>query len=171
MIRTWVFTVYEYNTLGLLIKQINPKGETISNEYDLQNRPVKRTEVEGVTEWIYDPIHAIGEVYQVKVKGILVQQNAFDSAGRPSQTNYIRNGSTKTFSYTYNTANGKLDTLKMPNNVTVKYGYTSNGYLSKITGIKIKAADVVLWAAGNYDHNNEAYRFSTRKWGYDNENV
>lgn len=152
---------YQYNCLGLLTKQTNPKGESVIYTYDLLNRQSKRTEPEGTTQWVYDPANGKGQVYQVKTNNVMVQKYTYNSIGKLSQVTYTRNAKNKLFSYSYNNANGMLEQINMPNNVSVNYVYTTKGYLNNVIGIGLKPVNVTLWSANNYDQNNQLTSFIT----------
>ncbi|NNV55035.1 FG-GAP-like repeat-containing protein [Limnovirga soli] len=152
---------YQYNCLGLLTKQTNPKGESVIYTYDLLNRQSKRTEPEGTTQWVYDPANGKGQVYQIKTNNVIVQKYSYNSFGKLSQVTYTRNAKNKLFSYSYNNANGMLEQINMPNNVSINYVYTTKGYLNNVIGIGLKPVNVTLWSANNYDQNNQLTSFIT----------
>lgn len=142
---------YEYNSLGLMTKQTNAAGQITTFTYDLLNRLKTRSEPEGTSSWIYDPKYGAGQLSAIKFNNQNVETFTYNTVGKLSKHTYFRNGVSKAILYTYNSTSGLLEYVTYPNNVKLKYEYSNNTFLSKITGTKIKATSITLWTARNYD--------------------
>lgn len=59
---------YRHNALGELVWQRDAKGQAVTMEYDLLGRMLRRTEAEGVTNWIYDtaPGKGVGKIAAIE---------------------------------------------------------------------------------------------------------
>jgi RHS repeat-associated protein len=148
--------LYNYNTLGLLTSQTDPKGQTTTNNYDILNRLTSRSEKEGVTEWKYDALNSVGQVYQILFGGIITDSYLYDSKGRIIEVNSVRNGSDKVFKYGYEANTGLLQTITYPNNFTAKHVYT-NGFLMKVVD---NTTNAEFWRADIYDAEGRTTQFN-----------
>ena len=149
-------TNYEYNTLGNITAQIDPKGQRTTFEYDILNRLVGRTELEGVTQWKYDPINAVGATHQILFNGNVSDTYTYDTKGNLSQFTPVRNGVDKPFKYTYESTTGLLQTITYPNDYKVRNVYL-NGYLSQVVD---ETTNVSLWKANDYSEDGKLSIFT-----------
>lgn len=122
---------YEYNRFGEIIKQIYPNGDSIEISYDTIGRMVLRQEKEGPTSWFYDNAsNGIGLLDSINSYNYQASYT-FDNLSRPiSETSVIEDES-YTYSFNYDTL-GRLYKMLYPADLTIRYQYNENNYLTKI---------------------------------------
>ncbi len=141
------FTAYQYDTLGRLLKEIDPLDNETGYTYDLKGNPVTRTDANGATiTYSYDGNGRLlkksypdgtEETFSYDVKGnILTAANrnisytfSYDPAGR-MLSSADSNG--RTVSYVYDTA-GRKTKLTYPDGFSANYAYDATGRLSRLT--------------------------------------
>ncbi|TQV84274.1 hypothetical protein FKG94_06350 [Exilibacterium tricleocarpae] len=135
---------YTYNAFGELIRQADAKGQTMTMEYDLLGRMVKRTEPEGVSTWTYgdsrSPQGSIGKLLQEKARGI-TKDYAYDNLGRSiATTTRIADVGSFTARTGYD-AYGRVERVQYPGaeRFSITNIYNSNGFLSAVAGDRSQA--------------------------------
>jgi RHS repeat-associated protein len=153
-----------YDALGELTSYIDAKGQSFSFLYDALSRPTQRAEPDPitpftfVTNWTWGNSAAssnIGKLQSVSATsspGTYSESYTYDSKTRPSTTSIVIPGDTTyTYTQTYNSTTGLLDTLQYPISTAsyqmkLQYGYI-NGILQNITDISPGGPGTVYWAA------------------------
>jgi RHS repeat-associated protein len=147
---TWNYT---YDALGELVQQTDAKGQATTMAYDLLGRMTQRAEPDLVSTWTYDTTGALhgdtcrkGKVCTATTDNGYSRSQAYDSYGRPTTTTTTIDTSYVT-TRTYD-ANGRVLTEKYPTGLTLKYVYTSLGYLKEVRN---SANSALYWRADAKD--------------------
>jgi len=141
---TWNYT---YNLLGDLLTQTDAKGNTKTTTYDLVRRVTSTAEPDLNTTFTYDSCtKGVGQLCNTTANNGYVRTQSFDSFGRPSSTATTID-TAYTASKTYD-ANGRLATQTYPNGVSVKYVYTTLGYLQQV---RDNVSNTLYWQANSKD--------------------
>ncbi|MYM90165.1 hypothetical protein GTP91_23705 [Rugamonas sp. FT82W] len=136
-----------YNVLGELKQQTDAKGQVSTFSYDLLGRMTSRAEPDLVSNWTYDSCTmGKGRLCKVTADNGYVYILAYDRLGRSA-------GATTTVDTSYSTSNtydvnGHLATQVYPTGLTIKYAYTTLGYLKEVRN---SATDVLYWQANTLD--------------------
>ncbi|HWA90304.1 MAG TPA: FG-GAP-like repeat-containing protein [Rhizomicrobium sp.] len=139
---------YSYDVLGELLSQTDAKGQATSLSYDLLGRVLGRVEPDLTSSWSYDPANGIGALGQAVGSAAGYGRTlSYDVHGRPVLVSIVVNGASYPYRLTYN-ADGRLDTLRYPSGLVVRYAYTPLGYLYQL---KDDATGAVLWTANARD--------------------
>jgi RHS repeat-associated protein len=131
---TWT---YSYNALAQLVSQTDAKSQTSQFTYDLLGRLTQRIESDMTSTWAYDTAqYGIGKLASASATGPAAGSNpyqrslTYDNLGRPVQVWTTVDGVPVQMAATYD-ANGRLSTVTH-SGFTVKYSYTSLGYVQQI---------------------------------------
>ncbi len=159
---------YEYNAVGQVISQWDAKSgrNTMTNpvvnasavattrmEYDGLGRLIKRTEAEGVSEWVYDTAYmGKGEIAHVSGPGGYSRRHGYDHLGRSINIATTVAGATFVQETGYD-AYGRIETTRYPETrpgvrLQVNNVYTSTGYLSQS---KNASTNQIYWQATQKD--------------------
>lgn len=124
-------TIFKYNGFDELISETNARDQETTYEYDKLGRVIKRTSIEGITIFTYDNGNkAIGKLSSVAHPN-QTKVFAYDNLGRLAlQTETIK-GKTFSIGYSYDTG-GRLEKIKYPTGLEVKYVYNAYGYLTEV---------------------------------------
>lgn len=122
-------TRYEYDTLGRLIKEIDPEGKIITYAYDASGNLVSKTDANGITiTYSYDTLNRLIELRTPNSELITY---SYDSAGKvltmtdfSGTTSYIYDNSNRLTSETKTIEGKTFNTL---------YSYTLSGALTSVT--------------------------------------
>jgi RHS repeat-associated protein len=132
---TWT---YSYNSLSQLVSQIDAKSQTSQFTYDLLGRLTQRVEPDMTASWTYDTAqYGIGKLASASAAGPAAGSNpyqrsmTYDNLGRPVQVSTTVDGVPVQMAATYD-GSGRLSTVTH-SLFTVKYSYTSLGYVQQIT--------------------------------------
>jgi RHS repeat-associated protein len=136
---------YRYDGLGQLRKQTDAKNQDTTLTYDALGRLTQRVEADMTATWTYDGSNGvpaaptIGKLVSAIAGGSAAGGNdnfqrtlTYDSLSRPVQVATKVDGATVFLTGTYD-GNGRLSTVQYHNAFTVKYNYTSLGYVEKLT--------------------------------------
>ena len=138
---------YEYNGFGELVKQTDAKQQVSTMAYDKLGRMTSRAEPDLVSSWTYDScVKGIGKLCKATTDNGYVQVPSYDSLGRASSTSTTLDA-TYTASVAFD-ANGRVATSTYPTGLTVKYVYTSLGYLKEVRN---NATNALYWRADSMD--------------------
>lgn len=108
------------------------KGQEATIEYDLLNRMVKRTELEGVSEWFYDTAPmGKGKLAQVTGPNNFSQSIQYGIYGRAKITTTVISGLTLEMQTDYDDY-GRVLSTTYPSGLSVSNDYNALGYLRKI---------------------------------------
>jgi RHS repeat-associated protein len=143
-----------YDALGEVTAYSDAKGQNFSVLYDALSRPVSRTEPDLTTTWTWGNTAAsfnIGKLQSVTAVGSATYSESYgyDSKTRLSTKQITIPGDTAyTYTSTYNTTTGLLDTLQYPVSTSgyqlkLQYAY-QNGILQQISDV---AAGTHYWTA------------------------
>jgi RHS repeat-associated protein len=144
---------YGYDQLGELLTQTDANTNATSLQYDTLQRPTLRTEADLISRWNYDPTGGIGKLANACIgsscAGAVYQQKpAYDTDGRIATGKLVLDGTTYTYTPSYDPTTGRLATLAYPSGFTAKYVYNTQGYLSQIQD---NATSAILWTANTAD--------------------
>ncbi|OZG72357.1 hypothetical protein BTA51_16640 [Hahella sp. CCB-MM4] len=137
---------YSYNAFGQLTSQTDAKNQTVSMEYDLLGRMVKRTEPEGISTWVYGdataPQGSIGKLLSETGNG-LTKLYTYDSLGRAYNTTTEVDGHGSFTAGTRYDALGRIAKTIYPgsNGFYTENIYDSNGYLESVRGLRVDAEE------------------------------
>ncbi|MFQ5470060.1 MAG: PKD domain-containing protein [Gammaproteobacteria bacterium] len=123
---------YRHNVLGELVWQKDAKGQIAQYEYDQLGRIKKRTEPEGVSEWVYDQgSNAKGKLVTIKGTGGYRQDLSYDHFGRKIAARTTIAGNVYQSNTTYD-SNSRVLKRTYPSGFAVNNIYTTLGYLYKV---------------------------------------
>jgi RHS repeat-associated protein len=147
----WSYTV---DALGEVTAHSDAKGQNFSMTYDALSRPLVRTDPDVTTTWTWGTSAAsynIGQLQSVSsadgAESPYTEAYGYDSRSRLStKTLTLPMDSSYTYTSTYNTTTGLLDTLQYPVSTSsyqlkLQYGYTK-GILATVTDA---GAGTVYW--------------------------
>jgi len=150
---------YAYDALGQLVRQVDAKLQTSTIAYDKLGRMTARSEADLISHWYYDTgknnatcNKGIGKLCQAETgnaSGSIVdysRTHAYDNLGRPISTSTTLDA-TYTVGVNYD-ANGRVATQSYPDGLTVKYNYTTLGYLKEVRN---NSNNALYWQANTYD--------------------
>lgn len=138
---------FVYNALGELIQRTDAKSNVTTYGYDVMSRMTRRTEVDLVSNWVYDTCSkGKGRLCRATADNGFSADYSFDGQSRPSQT-VSQIEASYTMGNTYD-VNGRLATQTYPTGLAVKYVYTSLGYLSEVRN---NATNALYWKADARD--------------------
>lgn len=145
--------IYEYDTLGELVKQTDAKQQVTSFSYDKLGRMTQRVEPGLTSDWIYDtaPAYGKGKLYQAKTSAGYIRTHYYDNKGRPQIT--VSNlgaagGNPLLFSSTTYDAAGRPFEQYYPSGFSTKRVYNSIGYLDEVRDGDTNA---LYWKLGAQD--------------------
>jgi RHS repeat-associated protein len=145
---------YRYNAFGNLVYQKDAKQQIAALEYDLLDRPTKRTASDRVDAWQYDTARGkgIGSLKLVTSSGTAVsggysEEYSYDIYGRQN-ANSVKVGSENFITTIEFDEYGRLVKSLAPDGFGITNSYDTSGYLSEV-----KNADTgkVYWQAGRID--------------------
>lgn len=141
---------YEYNSLGLLKKQIDAKNQITLLHYDVLGRLIKKIEADKTSRWHYDGSeHGIGKLsWAGDDKGYL-EKYFYDSLARPIKTITTANGESFTTKGDYDPYS-RLQSSTSPTGYKLVNYYDDIGFLTKVEGEKDNQKKV-HWQAIKYD--------------------
>ncbi|HEY4943244.1 MAG TPA: hypothetical protein VII56_17575 [Rhizomicrobium sp.] len=156
------------DVLGELKSQVDAKSQTTTLAYDLLGRPIERGEAGSfVSNWFYD-----GAIYGVGLpqksctsassnssctSATTTRVFTYDSTSRPSTAAITVDSTTYTYTTTYNSTNGAVDSVTAPSGLVVKDFYNAYGYLCRVTdnggshSCSSTSDSHVLWTANTGD--------------------
>ena len=138
---------FDYDALGQTIKQTDAKNNVVSFIYDNLGRLTKRTEVDLISNWTYDACNkGLGKVCKSTTDNGFSVAYDYDYLSRPVKT--TSNVDTTYITNTTYDTNGRIATQSYPTGLTVKYLYTSLGYLSEV---RDNASNKLYWKANARD--------------------
>lgn len=150
-------TTYEYDVLGQLKRQTDQRGKVTNFSYDLIGRIASRSEDDLVSTWSYDrsqastcapgPSLEVGKLCAVTTDNGYTHKYNYDSIGRIRFEAFEVDGSFSVSS-TYDATTKRLATLAYGSGLTLKYVYTSLGYLKEI---RDNATNALYWRADAMD--------------------
>lgn len=127
-----------YNAFGEMWQESDAKSQTVTNEYDNLGRLVKRTEPEGVTQWVYDAAYkGTGKLISTTGPNSISKSVQYDDLGRVKNQSETIDGITYTTTTSYDAYSrvSQITYPKDPSNssgLSVIYHYNTNGYLDKV---------------------------------------
>ncbi|HTQ12961.1 MAG TPA: FG-GAP-like repeat-containing protein, partial [Rhizomicrobium sp.] len=152
---SWSFT---YDVLSELTGQTDAKSQSTSFTYDLDGRPKRRIEPDMTSLWLFDSgggssAYGVGKPYRdcdASTCSSSTYQRTFsyNGLGQTSSVAIKADGTTYTYSMTYDSASGRLATLAYPSGFVAKYEYNATGYLADI---KDNSSGTAVWTAGARD--------------------
>ena len=158
---------YISDVLGQLKSQTDAKSQTTTLSYDVLGRVTERSESGLVSNWVYDgATYGVGKLQKTCTSSssnptcasaTTTKTFTYDSTGRPSTTTINVDSANYTYTTTYNSTNGAVDTVTYPSSLVVKNIYNSDGYLCRITdnGSSHTCTDSldihVLWTGSSRD--------------------
>jgi len=139
-------TSYQYNAFGELISQTDAKGQTLTNEYDLLSRLIKRSEPEGISIWEYDTApKSIGKLTKVIGVNNYTETFRYDAFGREDE-NTININNQKFVTTTQFDQYGRTHAVVYPTGFAVRNFHNDYGYLSEVRDAKTNRS---FWRADN----------------------
>lgn len=129
---------YEYNVFNELTRQVSPKLDETTFEYDALGRMVSRIETDNnrkskeVTEWTYGTTQGQRGVLKRVTSSNQTTQYSYDSLLRLSKISENILGTIYHTSYTYDPAS-RISGITYPSNYHTNYHYTSEGFLKHIS--------------------------------------
>lgn len=164
---------YTFDALGELTAWSDAKGQSFSARYDALSRMTDRYEPDLYSHWTWGTsaaAHEIGRLHSVctgtgvnptvcNATSGYAESETYDNDGRPSQRSIVIPGDTTyTYTWSYATATGLLDTLTYPADpsgyrLQVKYGY-AYGSLQSLTDIS-DSPNVTFWTGNSVDGRNQ----------------
>jgi RHS repeat-associated protein len=141
---------YVYDGFGELYSQVDAKSKRTALHYDKLGRVAERDETDLTSNWTYDTATGagVGQLASATTDGGYVRTPVYDSLGRPSTTTLTVDGTANTYAVGYD-ANGRVQTVAYPSGFTVKYTYTSLGYLYQASDNG--GSHQVFWTANTRD--------------------
>ena len=142
---------FNYDALGEVTSWSDAKGQSFSQTYDANSRPLIRTEPDLTTNWTWGHTasnHDVGQLTVVSANGY-TETYAYDADARPSNRSItIPSDATYGYDLAYNNVTGLLDTLTYPTSTSgyrlkLSYAY-QNGYPQKVSDA---IAGTVYWQA------------------------
>ncbi len=127
---------YNFDLLGRLINQTDALQQSTSFEYDHLDRPITKTNSEGVSTYEYVTNgNGLNQLKRVVSPDGSYQEFSYDSFSRNIQFKEKHGNYTDIFnsSFTYDNQD-RLVSIKYPSGFQTIYEYDSYGYLSKIKG-------------------------------------
>ncbi|GGM82625.1 hypothetical protein GCM10010967_12860 [Dyadobacter beijingensis] len=140
-------TLYEYNALGQLATQTNPKGHTFTMVYDLAGRITQRSRP-GEPATVYKYYASGNGINQIeKVTGFAgnVEDYSYDAYGRLTSIKETIDGTQYTLGYGYNNY-GDITSTTYPSGFGTNHSYDANGYLMNI---KNSSNSITLYTNSN----------------------
>ena len=140
---------YKHNALGELIWQKDANLNEVTMAYDQLGRMVSRTELEGISTWIYDGSlnpsqHNIGKLTQVAHSaGNYSKSISYDAVGRPYFINTVLDG-TAHFTVTTYDAYSRKEIQGYPNGFATKHSYNTQGFLNDV---RDNSTNALYWQA------------------------
>jgi RHS repeat-associated protein len=160
---TWT---YMYDGFGELYAQTDAKSQVSTFSYDSLGRVTAKAESGFVSYYTYDTASGKGVGQPATATtgtgnswggfnwgaatwtgSAYTRTFAYDTLGRPSGLTLNEDGTAGAYALTYD-ANGRLLTAAYPSGLTLKYTYTTLGYLQKITD---NATSAAYWTANARD--------------------
>ncbi len=147
-----------FDALGEVTSYIDAKGQNFSFIYDALSRPTQRTEPDLITNWTWGNSAAnfnVGKLQSVTAAsspGTYSESYVYDSKVRLStKTVVVPGDATYTYTQTYNSLTGLLDTLQYPVSTAsyqmkLQYSY-ANGILQQIKDITAGGPGTNYWTA------------------------
>jgi RHS repeat-associated protein len=144
---TWT---YSYDTASELVSTTDAKSQTSTFSYDLLGRLTQRVEPDMTSVWVYDTApNGIGKLTSASItagpSAGYARQSSYDNLSRPSQAAITIDGTTYTFTATYDT-NSRLSTVNYPSGFSLNYTYTNLGDAQQLAG-----GGTVYWTANARD--------------------
>lgn len=135
---------YVTNRFGETVKQIDPLQNVVLLEYDKLDRLKKRTEPEGITNWVYDSQpNGIGMLASVTDYAGYTMTVTYDNLSRKIKDSQTIDGNVYNQQYTYD-SKARIKDIIYPSGFSVTHVYNANAYLSQI---KNTANNNVYWTA------------------------
>jgi RHS repeat-associated protein len=122
-------STFTYFPLGELKSQTDAKSQTVAFTYDKLSRVKTRVEAEGQTTWTWDTAaNGVGRLSSISSPGNYSEIFAYDNRSRPLTQSTVIDGSTYTYSFTYDSLTGLPSTVTYPvslgtNPFKITYGY------------------------------------------------
>jgi RHS repeat-associated protein len=145
---------YAYNGAGELVRQVDAKGQIATMEYDPLGRMTARNEADLISHWYYDEYKdhsvcdkGIGRLCEAEASTGYNRKETYDVLGRPVQTVTMLD-TTYTVGVTYDGTTGRLATQTYPTGLTLRYVYTSLGYLREV---RDNGTNALYWRAEDLD--------------------
>lgn len=146
---------YAYNAIGELIRTTDAKAQVTSLTYDKLGRLTQRNEADLISNWYYDTYKGggacnkgIGKLCQSETSTGYNKTLTYDSLGRQvSSAVTIDVPTPYRAAFTYD-ANGRIQTQAYPSGLTVKYVYTTLGYLKEVRN---NTSNSLYWKADTLD--------------------
>lgn len=144
---------YAYDQLGELLTQTDANSHSATLTYDTLQRSTTRTESGFFSKWLYDTTNGIGYLQNACVNatcasGNYQQKPTYDGLSRIATGKLILDGTTYTYTPSYDSTTGRLTTLSYPSGFVARYIYNGQGYLSQIQD---DATGAALWTANTAD--------------------
>lgn len=156
----WTYTP---DALGELVQQVDAKGQTITQHYDLLGRIKTRTELDAsgiqtvADTWTYDTAtNGIGLPASVSDSNGFSKQYGYDSLSRPDDLTTTIGGSSYDISSSYDNF-GRVQTITYPESVTPVTSSTSPTAALTVTpnpAVIVLGASVALDASASTDPNS-----------------
>ena len=129
---------YEYNALGELVIQTDAKQQTVTIEYDTLGRITKKTTLEGVSNWYYDPPGALGKLDRVAMTGGYSTKETYDALLRPITSTINYDGRSYEVSTSYDNIHGRVTHVDYPDvtggtpGLSIESVYDDSGFLTEM---------------------------------------
>ena len=163
---------YTYDAVGNIVKQVSEGGLIFKYDYDEQNRMIKEVMKQNgvdrkVNHYSYDNCeNGNGRLCKVVSDGNITKY-AYNKTGNYTKvaTKYVGENIFETTRYAYN-ARGQLEKLHYPTGLTVKYHYTDEGFVHKVTARYDKGEDKTIFViAKNIRFDPVSNRLTNLKFG------
>jgi RHS repeat-associated protein len=138
---------YASDVLGETVRQTDAKNQVTTVSYDKLGRMTSRSENDLVSSWTYDSCtKGVGKVCRSTANNGYASTNGYDAFGRlATVSTTIDTAYTESLSYD---SAGRLATQTYPTGFTVKYVYTTLGYLKEVRN---NATNALYWRANAQD--------------------
>ena len=150
-------TIFEYNSIGQLIKETTPNGNVKQYYYDVLGR--KESEKLNnalVATYIYDcDQNSTGELCSIQMPDNMAVFYQYDNFGRLNYEKEVYENEELHFEYLYN-SNNQLTQLKYPNGLEINYIYNETGHFE---GLKKDQSMNFLYKVNEYDLYGRATSF------------
>jgi len=142
---------FNYDALGELTSWSDAKGQSFSQTYDANARPLTRIEPDLTTNWTWGHTasnHDVGQLSVVSANGYTESFTYDPDARVQNRSVTIPSDATYTYDFSYNGITGFLDTLTYPQSTAsyrlkLSYAY-QNGYLKNVSDA---IAGTIYWQA------------------------
>lgn len=133
-------TQYIYDEVGNVITEITEGGLIFKRDYDDQNRLMREAAKENgvdrkVTRYSYDDCkNGLGKICKINSNGTVTRYE-YNVAGKFTKiaTKYAGEDKFETTHYIYS-EDGLLERLRYPTGLVIRYHYTDDGFITRVTG-------------------------------------